>query len=382
MSQSLRILVADDLDANLKLISKHLERRGYSVVAVSDGRQALAAYEQQVFDAILLDVMMPEMDGLDAAKNIRAIENRNWIPIIFLSALSKEEDVIKGLEAGGDDYLTKPIDLTLLDAKIMVMQRIAEMQRELADKSARLEQYQCETEAENAMASELMARIILVPEMDENTLRHWVLPAAHFSGDMVAAVKGRNNRLYILHADSTGHGLTAALPLMPVSQTFYAMAEKGFSLSTIVTQINACVRRYIPTERFVAAVLISIDFNNKLIEVWNGGCPDMLYVDDHGNVLQNFKSRHLAFGVLGHEQFDSNTQVMQWQTPGQLVMYSDGMIEARNDNGEMFGEERLLEALEANAGSRMFNGLIDTLTLHIGKDITQDDISLVMARCE
>lgn len=99
----------------------------------SDGLEAVSAFKKEIPDLVLLDVVMPEMDGYEAASRIKKLcEKRNiWIPIIFLSAMISDEDVVKGIEAGGDDYLTKPVSQTVLNAKLKAMQRIAAMREEL-----------------------------------------------------------------------------------------------------------------------------------------------------------------------------------------------------------------------------------------------------------
>lgn len=380
-SRQLSILVADDLEPNLKLISKHLERSGHNVLCARNGIEAVEQFQQHSPDIVLLDVMMPDMNGIEAAEQIRQLTVGKWVPVIFISAMARGEDQIRGLEIG-DDYLTKPINLELLDAKIMAMQRIAELQHALQLQNRELEIYRQHAEEEQEMASALMHRIVRINRFDESRLKHWVLPAQRFSGDLVAAARCKTGRLYILHADSTGHGLTAAIPLMPVSQIFYELAEQGYSVPSIVSNINQYVRRYIPTERFVAAIVVCVDYNNHLIEVWNGGCPSLFYVDRDGQVLQTFKSRHLAFGILDDGQFDATTDIMQWQTPGQLVMYSDGFIESRNVDGEMFGEARVSESLKEPGNADKFSTLVDALCLHMNNDDIRDDISLVMVDCD
>lgn len=129
----MKVLIADDSKSNQLLFKTYIENEGHEVVSAFDGAEAVRLFKQEIPDLVLLDVVMPVMDGYDAATRIKKLcEKRNlWIPIIFLSAMISDEDVVKGIEAGGDDYLTKPVSETVLNAKLKAMQRIAQMREEL-----------------------------------------------------------------------------------------------------------------------------------------------------------------------------------------------------------------------------------------------------------
>lgn len=127
----MKILVSDDSKTTLTLISAALEKLGHEVIAANNGLQAIEMFQEQQPDLIILDVMMEGVDGFDCAKKIRALENEDWVPIIFLSGSVDDESIVKGIDAGGDDYLTKPFSEITLAAKIKAMQRIAKMRRKL-----------------------------------------------------------------------------------------------------------------------------------------------------------------------------------------------------------------------------------------------------------
>lgn len=122
----MRVLVVDDSEVERVRVRALLEKLGHEVVLASNGVDALEAYAATQPDLILLDVMMPVMDGLEAARRIRALPVP-WTPIVFLSGNVEPEDIALGIEAGGDDYLSKPVNGVVLGAKILAMQRIATM---------------------------------------------------------------------------------------------------------------------------------------------------------------------------------------------------------------------------------------------------------------
>ena len=127
----MKILLAEDSKAIGLHISRTLEDWGHTVTFVLDGRAAVDAYQRERPDLILLDVVMPEMDGIEATRQIKALGGDRWVPLLLITALSTTEEVVTGLHAGADDYLTKPINFAVLQARINVMQRIKLIQDSL-----------------------------------------------------------------------------------------------------------------------------------------------------------------------------------------------------------------------------------------------------------
>ncbi|MFK8067593.1 MAG: diguanylate cyclase [Gammaproteobacteria bacterium] len=129
----MKILVAEDTKSNLAYLEACIIDAGYDVVTATNGVEAVEAFDRHKPDLILLDVIMPEMSGIVAAEKIRerTRSSNNWIPIIFISAMDDDSDVVKGLEAGRDDYICKPVSQVVLNAKLHAMQRIYKMQQQL-----------------------------------------------------------------------------------------------------------------------------------------------------------------------------------------------------------------------------------------------------------
>jgi len=119
-----RILIVDDTPANVHILQSRLAAHGYDIVTATDGEAALAAVKETEPDLILLDVMMPKMDGFEVCRRLRADASLPFIPIIMVTAKADPKDVVAGLEAGGDEYLTKPVDQPALVARVKSMLRI------------------------------------------------------------------------------------------------------------------------------------------------------------------------------------------------------------------------------------------------------------------
>lgn len=136
----MKVLVADDSRSISQLLCSYIESMGHQVVYAADGAEAIEQYRKHSPDLVLLDVAMPVVDGYEAAKTLRKQYADDWVPIIFISARIADDDIARGIAAGGDDYLTKPVSEVVLEAKIQAMQRIANMRQKLLQTSAQLAQ--------------------------------------------------------------------------------------------------------------------------------------------------------------------------------------------------------------------------------------------------
>jgi len=134
----MKILLVDDSITERQILTAYLAKLGHTPIIAKNGVEAVKLFKSEKPDLVLMDVIMPEMDGYQAARKIRE-ENKTWSPIIFLSGRVDPEDIVEGIAAGGDDYLTKPVNLKILQAKMIAMQRIAKMRRKLVSVTEELE---------------------------------------------------------------------------------------------------------------------------------------------------------------------------------------------------------------------------------------------------
>ncbi|MFN4325081.1 MAG: diguanylate cyclase [Azonexus sp.] len=136
----MKILIVEDSRTDLAVLRQYVEQAGATALCAENGEAALLLFEQNRPDLILLDIVLPGMDGLAVARQVRALENGNdWTPIIFLSSLGKDADIEQGIAAGGDDYLLKPVSAIILGAKIRAMRRLAEMRASLVALTRKLD---------------------------------------------------------------------------------------------------------------------------------------------------------------------------------------------------------------------------------------------------
>src|SRR5271169_710758 len=151
------ILVVDDVPDNVDIVQMRLESQGYEVVTAADGIEALDKIREVLPDLVLLDVMMPKLDGIETVKRLKADPSLPFIPVILLTARADTKDLVNGLESGGDDYLTKPVDHAALSARVRAMLRIKALHDTVQTQATRLEEQAAELAALNRTLAERVA---------------------------------------------------------------------------------------------------------------------------------------------------------------------------------------------------------------------------------
>src|SRR5271169_4359478 len=151
------ILVVDDVPDNVEILEMRLESLGYQVATAGDGFAALDKVRELLPDLVLLDIMMPKLDGIETVKRLKADPSLPFIPVILVTAKADAADIVAGLESGGDDYLTKPVDHAALSARVRAMLRIKALHDTVQDQAKRLEDQAAELAAWNSTLEERVA---------------------------------------------------------------------------------------------------------------------------------------------------------------------------------------------------------------------------------
>ncbi|HEX8963976.1 MAG TPA: fused response regulator/phosphatase [Rhodocyclaceae bacterium] len=379
--RAFKVMVVDDTSTNRHILQVFLKKLGYAVVFAEDGAQAVAQFAAEQPDLVLMDVMMPVMDGYEATRRIKRSCEGRWVPVVFLSALDKEENLIAGLDAGGDDYLFKPVSFTVLDAKLRSLSRTLRMQRTLEETQRDLRRYRDRQEAENVLAHEVMRRQMVREGAADGRVHQWLTPAANFSGDVVVAGTSPDGCLYAMLADATGHGLSAAISALPVLSVFHGTVKRSLPLGVIVGEINRHLRATLPGGRFVAAALLRFDGRSRRAEVWVGGMPEVLHLGADGSLLRRIGSRHLPLGVLESDAAMAATEDIECEPGSQFALYSDGLVEAADPAGTGFGTERLEAAISSAPAAQRLQAVRAAVTGHVAGGHPHDDVSLMLIDC-
>ncbi|MEN8374556.1 MAG: diguanylate cyclase [Gemmatimonadota bacterium] len=183
------LLVDDNLD-NLDIVSTRLEFLGYRVDTVATGDGALAQFRKDTPDLVLLDVMLPGIDGYEVARRIRADEQVPYVPIILVTARDSTRDKVTGLDAGADDYLTKPINFPELEARVRSMLRIKKLQDQLEASNRKLEHLSI-SDGLTGLYNHRHIHEVLVREFDRSMRTHEPISVAMFDLDRFKSVNDR-----------------------------------------------------------------------------------------------------------------------------------------------------------------------------------------------
>lgn len=376
----MKILVVDDTEANRKLLAWILEDEGHEVAEATNGQEAIDLFMKDEPDLVLMDVMMPVMDGFEATAAIKHYLADRHVPIIFLTALSDDASLAKCLSIGGDDFLSKPINEQVLQAKIKAHTRIKDLNVQINAKNAELKKLHQHTMREHEIAKTVFDNAFSRSFLDCKNTRFYVSPATTFNGDLLLTAHSPSGGLYTLIADFTGHGLPAALGALPLSQSFFAGAGKGLSVSDIARDLNRSLAKFLPDDMFAAATLVEINSEGSRLSLWSGGMPDVIITDAQGKLKQTVSAIHMPLGVLADHEFDREIHVLEVDLEDRVYLYTDGIPEALNATGEMFGETRLLQTFD---GSRAdpFQSLIEDVMEFSVVGAQNDDITLIEITC-
>jgi CheY-like chemotaxis protein len=364
-----RALVADD-DPTARLILKALlSRLGYEIVFATDGREAVARFEADALDIVFLDVNMPHMDGLQAAARIKALCKDDFVPVLFVAGTAETHDLVRGMEAGGDDFLTKPFDEAVLSAKIRAFERIRSLHRNAALLHAR-------ERADWQVAQSLLTEVLMGANPRTSALHVDVTPADAFSADVFLAEYSPSGDLNLLLGDFTGHGLAAALAALPTAHIFRSMTAKGFAPQQILLEIDRKLREQLPVGKFMAASFVQVSATLERIWVANFGMPDVVVLGPDG-VRERIESSALPLGVETERDAGNFLRMVPVTQGDRLLLASDGVHETLNACGEQFGAGRLEDVAVASRHGLLVYGVKDALAQFRGEEPASDDSSLV-----
>lgn len=373
--QPLTVLVAEDGAADRLLLAQIVRRQGHQVFTAENGEQAVALFQERCPQLVLLDALMPVMDGFEAARRIKALAGEALVPIIFLTSLNEEEGLVRCLEAGGDDFMAKPYSAVILAAKIRAMDRLRRLQATVLEQRDQITRHHHHLLNEQRVAKAVFDKVAHSGCLSAPNIRYLQSPYALFNGDLMLAAFTPSGDMRVLLGDFTGHGLPAAVGAMPLAEVFYGMTAKGYGMAPILREMNAKLKRILPVDMFCCAILLNLSVQRGSVEVWNGGMPDGYRLSVDGQVLSALSSRHLPLGILAAERFDDSAEVLPLAPGERLLLLSDGVLDTADDQERLFGVQRLLAVLTNNRDPvRLFDEVMQALARFGGRP--RDDISL------
>ena len=380
--EPLKILIADDNDSDRMILQAFVGNQGHIPINARDGQEAVEKFELERPDIVLLDALMPNMDGFEAARVIKGLAGEDLVPIIFLTSLSDADSLARCLDVGGDDFLTKPYNRVILQAKITAFNRMRLLHATVQAQRDQIILHNDHLMHEQEVAKTVFDNIAHPGCLQANNIKYLISPMAVFNGDVLLAARKPSGGMLVLLGDFTGHGLPAAIGAMPASEIFYGMALKGFSMQDILKEINKKLKKILPVGVFCCCCMVDISFRKNVVEVWNGGLPDCLLYRSNNNETVLIPSFHLPLGVLGPDNFSADTELFEMLGGDRIYLWSDGIHEETNEDEEMFGSRRLMEVFKENTDpEKVFDEIRESVCEFSGSTLQGDDHSIVEVKC-
>ncbi|KRP84043.1 response regulator [Pseudomonas sp. B2021] len=375
--EALTILIAEDSAADRLLLASIIRRQGHQVLTVSNGAEAIEVFARERPQLVLMDALMPVMDGFEAARQIKQLAGEALVPIIFLTSLRESEALAQCLDAGGDDFLPKPYNPLILAAKINAMDRLRRLQATVLQQRDLIAKHHEHLMHEQRAAKAVFDKVAHSGCINAApNIRYLQSPYALFNGDLLLAAYTPSGDMHVLLGDFTGHGLPAAIGAMPLAEVFYGMTAKGYGLTQTLREMNAKLKRILPVDMFCCATLLCLSAQRRAVEVWNGGMPEGYVHEVATGRRTPLMSRHLPLGVLSAEAFDDSTEVWPMALGDRVFLLSDGVLDTADANDQLFGAERLQQVFAANREpDRLFEDIEQALAAFRGQ--ARDDVSMV-----
>lgn len=339
------VVVVDDDVTNLKMAGRILSKHDMRVTALKSGTALIEYIKTNKPDLILLDIMMPGLDGFETLRRLKEQMPRSEeIPVIFLTADENQESETRGLALGAMDFIKKPFVPEVLVLRVRHTIELVRLQRNLERENERIR-------SELAMASRIQAAMLpgifpAFPEREEIDVYASMDPVRRVGGDFYDFFFIDNNRLCLLIADVSDKGIPAALFMMASKIMLADNAKSGKSPAQILQDTNEAICSNNPEGMFVTVWLGILDISTGHLTTANAGheYPALLRADGYFELIRD---RHglVIGGIPGIQYYDCHVEMK----PGsKIFVYTDGVPEATNAGKEFFGTERMLQALNAH----------------------------------
>lgn len=369
-----RILIVDDVKANIDVLVEAL-RDEYKLSVALNGEAALRSAEQNPPDLVLLDIMMPGMDGYEVCSRLRASAETREVPVMFLSSLEDVQNKTRGFEIGGNDYLTKPFEMLEVKARVHSLLKAKAYSDAVKEKLA----------SELRIAREIQLGILPldVAACTEGThldVQAIMEPALEVGGDLYEVLCTGDDQVVVVVGDVSGKGIPAALFMAVTTTLVRVIAPEVNCPATILSRVNDALATQNPQGLFVTLFCAIFEPKAAKLTCASAGHPSPVLIRAGQAPSLPFDSTGLIAGIESKTEFTSHAFDLQ---PGDtFVFYSDGVTEAFNAQKEQFGN-RLLNHLAGSNGSSAAETLMSTLEAvrtHAGGEPQSDDITIVAVR--
>jgi len=336
------LLLVDDNPTNLQVLYQTLETTGCKLLVAKNGETALSIAQKASPDLVLLDIMMPGIDGFEVCRRLKADPATAAIPVIFLSALTDTKDKVQGLQLGAVDYVSKPFQPDEVIARVNTHLTIHRLKREVEKKKDALEN-------ELKIVSDVQRRLLpkKVPEITGLKLAIHYETSLYAGGDYYDIAKMPDNQWGFLVADAEGHSAPAAVMMAMTCALFRSYPQPPTEPGKLLYFLNEHLCK-VAEPSFVTALYIIYDANRHILKIARAGHPlPMIWRSAGQKAIEYDCSGVFPMGIDPYDQVPVTTEA-ELQPGDRILMYTDGVTERFSTDGKTYGEERLMRQLEVN----------------------------------
>ncbi len=378
-----QILVVDDDAVSRKILAQLLASAGYECRECEDGTEALELMRAQQPSLLLLDFELPGLNGAEVLKSLRSDSDPAiaQIPTIMLTGHGSEESEVRCLQAGADDFVTKPVNAAVLRARIETQLRLRSMRRQLERQNDELEEWRRNLERDLAAAQ--LTQQSLIPQKPP-TIAGWEVaacyrPVIQVGGDIYGWLRMKDGRILFWIADGTGHGAAAALLTTLAKLLFHHGSVEHDEPARVMEAVNNDFRSIFGARSFMTAMCVAVNPVTGRATVVGAGHPPVL-IARHGGGTGSIASVAPPLGLIEHPEFRETT--VDLDSGDAFLLYTDGLFGAARGERLRLTPERLEKMLDHSApnAEALLRGILNQAVPENGKDALPDDLAALAVR--
>ncbi|MBF0288543.1 MAG: SpoIIE family protein phosphatase [SAR324 cluster bacterium] len=377
------ILVVDDTPKNIQLLLTILRKEAYQIHVANNGLQALKKAQTLLPDLILLDIMMPGMDGFETCRQLKSAPDTENIPIIFLTARTESEDIVKGFELGAVDYITKPFNSAELLARVHTHLELKQKEKTIQEsyQVIRTHQDRLISELKQAKATQHSILPQQFPQILNGRVAVKYVLMEEIGGDFYDVFELEENLFGLMVADVTGHGVSAALLSFMFSSLFSQACHAGTSTAVTMRLTNSYIENKVEDGKFATMCYAIYNSTTQQLTYTVAGHPPGLVIRPSTNEIIELDTKGAIVGLLSTEMINYEEKTIQLYTGDKLLLYTDGILEIFNEQGKMLGLSGLKSFVLQNQNSTIEN-LLEQL-YEFGNEFSEgngftDDVTMLV----
>ncbi|MFK7945490.1 MAG: PP2C family protein-serine/threonine phosphatase [Paracoccaceae bacterium] len=394
-------LVVDDSPSQRKMLTLLLKKWKFEVVEASDGLEALGICKTQPVDFIISDWMMPEMNGPELCKAVRKLELGNYVYFILVTSKRGKDEVAAGLDAGADDFLSKPLDMGEMHARLRAGQRLVQMQDDLVDKNKRITEAFDRLNAiyesiEKDLRAAARLQKSLIPQRQANcgpvSIGTSYQPAGHVGGDLLGYFQVTEDRIAAYSIDVSGHGVSSALLTARLSNLFSSQhLDENIAIrrlqdgsfhprdpASIARELNERMQDDTDTDQYFTMVFADLNLSTGMLRFCQAGHPNPAVIRATGEI-EFVGDGGPPVGLMPGMEYE--TYVIHVADGDRFMMFSDGITECETPDGEMLENEGLAKMLSRHwdiSEWEVLDQILCDMAEFTGSKTFDDDVSGLM----